>query len=198
MKLDTIPHNNKEPLLEPLVNYVRTHKILPLIPKDAVLLDIGCGIPAKLLKLLSPHIKHGIGVDFKVEPCQWDNLQTIRLLIDKQLPFPNDYFDIVTMTAVLEHIEHEAEIVDEIYRILKPNGKLLITVPSTWSQPVLEFMATLKIIYPEEILDHKRYYNRDSLSQLFSTHGFVQFQHQYFELFMNNFCSVSKPCFNPS
>lgn len=188
-----LPITPKEPLLEPLINYLRTHKILPLIPHDAVLLDVGCGIPAKLLKILSPHIKYGIGIDFKVEPSKWDNLETIRLLIDKQLPFPDNYFDIVTMTAVLEHIEHETYIVKEIYRILKPNGKLLLTVPSLWSQPILELLAHLKIIYPEEIFDHKRYYNKQSLYLLFSTYGFSDFQHHYFELWMNNFCSVSKP-----
>jgi hypothetical protein len=44
----------------------------------------------------------------------------------------------------------------------------LITVPSWYAKPALEFLAfKLGIVSLEEIADHKRYYNRDDLVNFF-------------------------------
>jgi 2-polyprenyl-3-methyl-5-hydroxy-6-metoxy-1,4-benzoquinol methylase len=98
------------------------------------------------------------------------------------------------MIAVLEHIENEQEILSEIHRILVPNGKLILTVPSIWAQPVLEFLAyKLRIVSEAEIRDHKRYYTHDRLKAvLVEKTGFQQFTHRYFQFWMNNFCVVVK------
>ena len=110
------------------------------------------------------------------------------------MPFEESSFDTVTMLAVLEHIENEKAILSEIHRVLVPNGKLVITVPSIWSQAFLEFLAyKLKIVSEAEIRDHKRYYNKKLLeSVLIDGIGFQRFNHQYFQLWMNNFCTVVK------
>lgn len=49
------------------------------------------------------------------------------------LPFRDTSFDIVTMLETLEHIKEkeEADALKETYRVLKPNGLLVLTVPST-------------------------------------------------------------------
>jgi ubiquinone/menaquinone biosynthesis C-methylase UbiE len=98
------------------------------------------------------------------------------------------------MLAVLEHIENEQQILKEIYRVLVPGGKLIITVPSVWSQPILEFLAyKLRIVSEAEIRDHKRYYNREKLKKvLMDDNRFQEFNHQYFQVWMNNFCTVVK------
>lgn len=69
-----------------------------------------------------------------------------------------------------------------------------MTVPSVWAQPVLEFLAyRLKIVSEAEIRDHKRYYNRAKLHRvLVDEGGFKNFNHRYFQLWMNNFCTVNK------
>jgi ubiquinone/menaquinone biosynthesis C-methylase UbiE len=137
------------------------------IPKNSIVLDIGCGTKATFLKAISPHIKQGFGVDFKVEYFQLGNIQTKQLRLENSLPFPDESFQVVTMLAVLEHIDNEREILQEIYRVLIPDGKLVLTVPSVWSQPVLEFLAyKLKIVSEAEIRDHKRYYNRKKLKKV--------------------------------
>jgi ubiquinone/menaquinone biosynthesis C-methylase UbiE len=164
------------------------------IPAGVVLLDIGCGTKAAFLRYISSRIKQGVGVDFKVEPFKENNLEVSQFIFSGQLPFPDQTFDVVTMLAVLEHIEHEKEILQEIHRVLVPGGKLILTVPSVWAQPVLEFLAyRLKIVSEAEIRDHKRYYNREKLYQaLVNEGGFNNFNHRYFQLWMNNFCTVNK------
>ncbi len=183
-----------EPFLEPVLRKMRLKRVVSHIPENSLLLDVGCGTSAAFLKAISPNIKQGFGVDFKVDDTQFGNIKTTQLRLNTNLPFEDSSFDIVTMLAVLEHIEKEQEILKEIYRVLVPGGKLIITVPSVWSQPVLEFMAyKLRIVSEAEIRDHKRYYNREKLKKvLIEDNGFQEFNHQYFQLGMNNFCTVVK------
>ena len=184
----------REPFLEPLLRQLRLRKIRPHVPRNSVILDIGCGTNATFLKAISPHVKQGFGVDFKVKEFKSSNIETKQLRLESHLPFPDRSFQVVTMLAVLEHIEQEKQILQEIYRVLIPGGKLVLTVPSVWSQPVLEFLAyKLKIVSPAEIRDHKRYYNRKKLQKvLVEITNFQEFRHQYFQLWMNNFCTVVK------
>jgi malonyl-CoA O-methyltransferase len=48
-----------------------------------------------------------------------------------QLPFHNDRFDIVLLLDVIEHLYKVQLTLTEIRRVLKPEGKLIITTPST-------------------------------------------------------------------
>ena len=183
-----------EPFLEPILREMRLRRVISHIPKNSVVLDVGCGSSAAFLKVISPHIKQGFGVDFKVENTQFGNLKTTQLKLESNLPFEDATFDAVTMLAVLEHIEQEQQILREIHRVLVPGGKLILTVPSVWSQPILEFLAyKLKIVSEAEIRDHKRYYNRKKLKKVLTKdNSFQEFNHQYFQLGMNNFCTVNK------
>lgn len=185
----------KEPFLEPLLRKLRLQRVIAHVPNNSVILDIGCGTSAAFLNAVSPHIKEGVGIDFKAKDnVQFNNIRTIQLKLEKRLPFEESSFEVVTMLAVLEHIEEEQELLQEIHRVLVPTGKLILTVPSIWSQPVLEFLAyKLKIVSELEIRDHKRYYNRQRLKKvLIDIAGFKEFNHQYFQFGMNNFCTVSK------
>lgn len=183
-----------EAFLEPVLRQWRLRQVKPWIPPGAKLLDIGCGRSATFLRTIAPHIRQGIGVDFKVEPIQTQNIETIQLKLAYELPFEDESFDVVTMLAVLEHIEHEKAILLEVQRVLRDGGKLILTVPSVWSRPILEFLSyRLKIVDEAEIRDHKRYYNRQKLKQvLIHEVDFRSFHHHYFQLWMNNFCTVSK------
>ena len=54
----------------------------------------------------------------------------------RDLPFSESTFDIVVCLDVLEHIVEDLSVASEIYRILKPGGKFLISVPedpNLWS-----------------------------------------------------------------
>jgi ubiquinone/menaquinone biosynthesis C-methylase UbiE len=184
----------REVLLEPLLRWLRFRQVIFHIPPGVRLLDVGCGQSAAFLRSLSARIEYGVGVDFKVEAMQRGNIQTMQLKLDQKLPFADSSFHVVTLLAVLEHLDYEALILQEIYRVLKPAGQLILTVPSVWAQPVLEFLSyRLKIVNDCEIRDHKRYYTRLQLEQiLIEQMPFKRFEHHYFQLGMNNFCRVEK------
>ena len=46
-----------------------------------------------------------------------------------EIPKPNNHYDVVLLTQVLEHVPDPHAVLSELNRVLKPNGKLLISVP---------------------------------------------------------------------
>lgn len=180
----------KEPILEPLLRRMRIRRVLPYVKHypNCSLLDIGCGWEARLLKELEPHVGRGVGIDFKAPDLKTDRLETISAVLGTELPFPEQSFDLITMLAVLEHLQHPEAILKEIKRLLRPGGGLLLTVPSWYAKPVLEFLAyRVGIINADEIRDHKRYFNRADLFDLVdATPGLRIVRHEYFQWRFNN------------
>lgn len=186
----------REPFLEPILRRLRIRRVIPTIERypDCHLLDIGCGWDYRLLRTLKPFLKSGIGVDYKVQEMKIGKIETIKMVITDALPFADESFDVITMLAVLEHLSDPLSMVKEIGRVLKKNGRLVMTVPSKAAQPVLEFLSyRLKIVNADEIRDHKKYYNRAELEKLFSQTSMIIEHHSYFQFGVNNFCIIKKP-----
>ncbi len=186
----------KEELLEPLLRRLRINQILPFIKSypNTKLLDIGCGWECRLLKNLKPYIRQGVGIDFKAPNLVDEKLTAIQTTIVDRLPFEDKSFDFITLLAVLEHLENEEAILQECSRVLKPNGGLLITVPSWNAKPILEFLSfRLGIVNPVEIRDHKRYYDKSDLYTLFEKLDHLKIEkHKYFQLGCNNLLFAKK------
>lgn len=64
----------------------------------------------------------------------------------------------------------------------------MVTVPSKYAKPVLESLAfNIGIVSRDEILDHKNYFNKEDLEQLFDKVESLQIQeHTYFQWCFNN------------
>jgi 2-polyprenyl-3-methyl-5-hydroxy-6-metoxy-1,4-benzoquinol methylase len=186
----------KEAILEPWLRSMRISNVLPHIARypGCRLLDVGCGHDAELLRSLEPHIAAGVGIDFKAPAICSAKLRTVSATLDCELPFDDQFFDLITLLAVLEHLEHPEAIVRECARLLRPGGGLLITVPSRYAKPVLEFLAfKLGIVSPEEIADHKRYFNRDDLLNFFLDMPELEIaEHGYFQWRFNNLLFATK------
>ena len=66
-------------------------------------------------------------------------------------------------------------------------------MPTRRSRLLLEFLSyKIGIVNPEEIRDHKKYYDLDDIAELFLQIGFEIFKHEYFQFGMNNFCVLKK------
>jgi SAM-dependent methyltransferase len=86
------------------------------------------------------------------------------------IPFGNEVFDAVFLFDVLEHLDEEAKALGEIRRVLRPGGKLLVTVPA------FMFLYGLQ----DEVSEHKRRYRRGPLVELLRRAGFQVKYASYF------------------
>lgn len=92
-------------------------------------IDIGCGSAKyKSLILDFPAVKNYTGLDFfRGEAAD------IVADLNKKLPIENNKYDSALCISVLEHLLEPQFALDEIYRILKPGGHLLLATP--WIYP---------------------------------------------------------------
>jgi len=138
--------------------------------------ELGCGYRAKLLVALRDRLRRGVGVDFHVDP-------TLRELapftffegaIEETLPkLGEGTFDVVMLISVLEHLSGPLAALQSARRLLKPNGVLLINVPTWRGKTVLEFSAFRLGLSPKvEMDDHKMYYDKRDLWPLLVKAGF--------------------------
>ena len=84
-------------------------------------LDIGCGAN-KLIKEYRQKGGRGLGVDV----YDWGG-QDLIVENTGKLPFEKATFDTATMIACINHIPNRGEVMLEVYRILKPDGHLILT-----------------------------------------------------------------------
>lgn len=96
------------------------------LPPGTSILDAGAGECA--YKKYFSHCKY-VSVDLAIGEDNWNynNLDYIAPL--DNLPLDDNSFDAVLCTQVLEHLERPGEAVKELYRVLKPGGKLFLTAP---------------------------------------------------------------------
>ena len=94
------------------------------------LLDIGCG--SKPYRSLF-NVDAYIGLDIDSENSRKRGVAD-QLYDGGEFPFPNDFFDSALCNQVLEHVFNPDEFLSEIKRVLKPGGKLLLTVPFVWDE----------------------------------------------------------------
>ena len=87
------------------------------------ILDVGCG--KAVLKRLLPLAEY-TGVDIGGEPDIQVNLEEAG-----RLPFPDDSFDCVVCTDVLEHLENLHQIFGELVRVSRRH--LIISLPNNWT-----------------------------------------------------------------
>lgn len=93
------------------------------------LIDIGCGTkPYK--KFLQSYVAEHIGADHIHTPH--DSSQVDIFATAYQIPVPDNSFDSAICTAVLEHLEEPEKALRECYRILKPGGTAIYSVPFIW------------------------------------------------------------------
>ena len=183
----------KEELLEPFLRKIRISKIRKYIPKDCILCDIGCGFNAKFLLDVSDYISEGYGFDKKIDNKKINNISIYNADIANNIPLKNESVDCVTLLAVLEHLNNSTKVLSECYRLLKFGGVLILTTPSPFSKPILEFLSfKLKIVSPVEIADHKHYYSKKELVKILKETCFKNIETYSFEFGLNNLAVAFK------
>lgn len=177
----------------------QANRLIPDSFRKGRILDIGSG--ACPIFLLSTDFAEKYSIDKigqnNITP---NNNKIIPVTCDIEkdyiLPFDDDYFDVVTMLAVFEHIAPErlGNVLKEIRRVLKKDGMYIMTTPAVWTDSILRVMAKLRLVSPVEIAEHKGSYSHSKISTIFEMAGFSKNKLRlgYFEAFMNVWATVVK------
>ena len=107
----------------------------------AHVLDIGCG-NAIFTKWLKQKAELVIGTDHNADQLCSQTLEEQGLSgiasTAEALPFGDDSFDIVVMSDVLEHVDDDQAAIGEALRVLKANGRLLVSLPNRGPLSILD------------------------------------------------------------
>jgi SAM-dependent methyltransferase len=113
-------------------------RIQKAAPKGAHVLDIGAGTgwQAKIVADADYSVE---AIDKTTSSYVRDRVFPITDYDGHRIPFPDDTFDVVYSSNVLEHVAHVDAFQGEIRRVLKPDGVAIHVVPSAtwrfWSNP---------------------------------------------------------------
>ena len=183
-------------LLEGILSRRRTKLANSLISnkyRKGRILDIGCGSYPYFLN--HTIFVEKIGIDQllvgKQKNVKNNEITIVNVDIEKdsQLPFSSNYFDVITMLAVFEHIEpeHLKKVVKEIHRVLKPGGGYILTTPPKWTNELLKYISIIGLVSKEEIEEHKKIYSPAEIKTVLTNAEFKQnsIEVGYFEMGMN-------------
>ena len=93
-------------------------------------LDVGCGSkPYEALYSASEYI----GLEYDT-PENRENKQAEHFYDGETFPFDDGNFDSLVANEVFEHVFNPDRFLQEIQRVLKPGGKLLLTMPFVWDE----------------------------------------------------------------
>ncbi len=143
-----------------------------LAPLRGLLLDAGC-YDGSLCRYL-----HGIkyvGVDINPQAVKDANRKKINVMLASCdfLPFRSESYDACSLIEVIEHLYFPGKAVREAHRILKPDGKLILTTPNfvNFINRVNMLMG-INIVPGLEQSQHIRFFTWKSLNNFLNRHDF--------------------------
>lgn len=172
---------NLEPVLpkylSKLIHLFFGHKIdcmhVPTYKNNGVLLDIGCSWGHYLKRMSSLGWKtYGTEMNFKAYKYATDkfNLKNINNGFFEDFSWKKNFFDVVHMSMVLEHVYNPKEILKKIHRCLKSDGEFILSVPDISG---LEFKIYKHNAYGLQVPQHLSHFSSRNIKKFFSANGFT-------------------------
>lgn len=88
-----------------------------------------------------------------------------------RLPFPDNTFDRIIASEVMEHIPDDGTAAAELFRVLKPGGRIAVTVPAWFPEQVC-WKLSEEYHAPIAVGGHVRIYRERQMRALLSSKGF--------------------------
>ncbi|MEM3389387.1 MAG: class I SAM-dependent methyltransferase [Nitrososphaeria archaeon] len=164
----------------------RYKAVYDLLPSEGEkLLDVGCG-DGEFILMCKSKFKECYGIDvssLRVETAknrfkEENNIHIMQYDVDEGLPFSDQFFDVVTCIAVLEHVFNPPDVVKEINRVLKKGGFFILQVPNiAWLPHRIDLLlGKLPItdgFYMGADWEHLHWFTNSSLLELLLKTGFT-------------------------
>ncbi len=143
------------------------------------ILDIGCGPGFFLSGLNSKWKNYGIDISKKAaEVCKkYAIMETGELT---KANYKNNYFDVVTMIHVVEHLLNPLAYIDKIKQILKKDGLFIIETPDFDSPCARRFGKNFRMLHDP---GHVSLFSTNSLIKMLEDYDFeiISIEYPYFE-----------------
>jgi SAM-dependent methyltransferase len=155
------------------------------IPPGSRVLDIGCH-QGEFLLWLGEKVCPGVGLDplFR-ESSSSTKHQFFARNFQEGLPFADQSFDVVVLLATIEHIHEKSTVAEESARLLRPGGRVIITVPSPLVDGILDILLFLRLVDGMSLEEHHGFLP-DELPDIFIPSGFRLEKKRKFQLGLNN------------
>ena len=167
----------KHPLhkYQKLKRYLHAIEISKITKNDKVL-DIGCGIGYQV-PTITRRCKKYFGLDFSenaINVCQRNNKKFNSKFVCSDahvLPFKNNFFDVILIIDTLENLFSPEKCLKEAYRILKKNGRIVVSVPNISSFYGLG-KNYIKKNLANEVPPIQKWFDKKSITKLLERNGF--------------------------
>ena len=127
------------------------------------ILDVGCGVGGMLEGLQRYGTTWGVDLNGEmIGQCRARGFNHVLVASATELPMHSATFDLVTLFDCLEHIEDEEAALSEAWRVLTPDGLLLVSVPA------YQFLYAQN----DRLAHHQRRYTLSALRSKIRSTGF--------------------------
>lgn len=171
-------------------------KLCPRESNSYKILDVPAGAGA-LTKFLKEEIGATVSAaDYDLKKWQYSEVTPKFCDLSKEIPFPDNTFDLVICLEGLKHIPNIHIALSEFQRVTKPGGKILITIPNDlnlqsrlryffdgfvdvdWTKPMQEGSDDEKLfMYPASLLSYPYlhyYLEKAGLKKLYTRHDRIR------------------------
>jgi 2-polyprenyl-3-methyl-5-hydroxy-6-metoxy-1,4-benzoquinol methylase len=150
---------------------------LDCIPADGTVLeiiDIGCGTGHNSRAMVAKgHRVRGIDIsEHAIARYRENGFDGRTMDIERGLEFADASFDLAFCSEVIEHLVRPERFAAEVYRVLRPGGRLVLSTPNSafWLYRILALFGW--VVSDVQHPMHLRFFTRASLRRLLETAGF--------------------------
>jgi SAM-dependent methyltransferase len=165
----------------------RIFSALRLSPENGPYLDVGVGGSGATVIEAARQGVESVGCDLSVEgvvraarfaEAEGVSDRTTFVVCEAEaLPFEDATFGCASAVALFEHLDDDDLAAKELARVLRPGGRVWITVPHAYAKmPPFVWPAYW---WHDRRIGHKRHYGDDRLRGLFARHGLVHVETQF-------------------
>ncbi len=166
---------------------VKAAFVVRRIPDGSAVVDVGCG-GGKMLRTIDVHRRDLtlLGCDVVVPTTVNGEFAFTQLDADTGLlPYDDASVDVALMIDVLEHVDRPDTVLDEIARILRPNGRMLAFVPIE-GEPISWF-SVFRAVFGQDLYvktkDHINSFTHDQVERMLGTRFVVDERRYLYHFF---------------
>lgn len=112
-------------------NQILDNDIQRLLQPEATLLDAGCGRSAPVLVTYRGQCQRLIGIDLVAFPEMIEGVELYNNDLGK-IELDDNSVDLIMSRSVFEHIQDPSAVYQEMFRVLKPGGRLVFLTANLW------------------------------------------------------------------